>query len=264
MKARVSLEGWITSVVIALFLALGILYVFWKPIQHAPDENDHFIYVFCIYQYHELPRMWRPEVGGIGQGHQPPLYYLVLAGVYGLFGPSLDSPNVVETAYRLLRLATLCLLGLPLVWLSGRLCAHLAPRDAPVLLLTLAATAFLPMFLHLASSLGAVEIDTVAVACLTHGDMVPVRVIQRMVRALGKNDARAAADDLEAEPAVGILVEVPSVVPPAVSLSNISLCPGGRGMLYPEVNGIIIRPDDVPVGAVRDGDIIAVAVEEKR
>ncbi|MBN2489240.1 MAG: hypothetical protein JXQ29_00120 [Planctomycetes bacterium] len=146
-------ERWILWALVAVFVGLGLVYALVTPVMHAPDENDHLMYVFYLHQFPTLPTISPPGGDGIGQGHQPPLYYLLLLAVYELFGPPVDAPGALETTYRLLRVTSLLLLGVPFVLLTGLLCRQLTPGDGAVQLLTLAAASLLPMFLHLAASL---------------------------------------------------------------------------------------------------------------
>ncbi len=143
--------------VLAVQGGLGAWYVVAKPLMHAPDENEHFIYVMLVHEKRTLPEMWRPDAEGIGQGHQPPLYYAVLALVHAAVGPTIapgaDAHRAVDDAYRVFRLATLVLFGMSTVILAFALATRLAPDDVPLAFLTASFVAFLPMFLHLSTSI---------------------------------------------------------------------------------------------------------------
>jgi len=140
------------AAVMVVFLGLGAAYIWLKPLGQAPDEHDHVTYILFLMDAGTFPRMWTPQADGIGQGDEPPLYYLSLLGAYQIFGPTLDSPKNHPAGYRTLRLISLILFGLGTLIVTVRLSRILAPGDGPVAFLTCALTGFLPMFLHMATS----------------------------------------------------------------------------------------------------------------
>jgi len=164
--------GWRLGValLLAIYLGLGWIYVLVKPLGQAPDEFEHATYMVVLYQYKKLPRMWTPETEGIGQGDEPPLYYATLAAVLQVIQPDLTTEAGRTRAYRLVRGVTLTVFGFGFLLLTIALSRRLAPGHGPLVFLTLALTAFLPMFLHLASSIAnGVAADLFSTALLVLG-----------------------------------------------------------------------------------------------
>jgi hypothetical protein len=171
------------AVLLLAFLGLGTVYVLRKPLGQAPDESDHVTYVLVLKEYGSLPRMWTPETGGIGQGDEPPLYYLSLAAVLAALDPDLTTEPGRALGYRALRIASLVLYGLGLLLLTLRLCRTLAPGDRALAFLTVGLTAFLPMFLHIASSVSnGIMADCLAAALLVRGVRGPAATGPRPLR----------------------------------------------------------------------------------
>lgn len=82
---------WPVGVVLAAFVALGLLYSVVTPVFESPDEPQHFHFVRHLAQTRRLPVQgtdgpWRQEAS------QPPLYYLIGAVATG----RVDAGNVLE------------------------------------------------------------------------------------------------------------------------------------------------------------------------
>lgn len=78
LRSRPSLlrNHWGILVVLALFLALGLIYSAVTPIFEASDELWHYPFVKHLADGHRLPRQYPDQLGPWRQeGSQPPLYY---------------------------------------------------------------------------------------------------------------------------------------------------------------------------------------------
>ena len=176
--------GLCLTAILLLFVALGIAYSLATPIFEASDEMWHYPVVKHIADGHGLPRqdagvatLWHQE------GSQPPLYYLLAAGLTFWIDtsdlPEVRQPNphaivgqplvvgnknmMIHTdrenwpwrgsvlAVHLIRLLSVAL-GATTVWLTWRIAAQLWPHDSSIPLLAAALTAFNPMFLFISAS----------------------------------------------------------------------------------------------------------------
>ena len=181
---RVSKEKLALAGIVCLFLLLGIYYSVTVPMFEAFHENAHFFYAKHIadtlrlpVQDPDVPSLWAEE------GHQPPLYYVLLAPLlrtldvqrtadylwrnpYHNVGDPLAPGNknyLIHTdrenwPYRDLPLAVhlarwfTLLIGVGTILTTYAIARELRP-DAPYLRLTAAATvAFIPQFIFLSSS----------------------------------------------------------------------------------------------------------------
>jgi 4-amino-4-deoxy-L-arabinose transferase-like glycosyltransferase len=174
--------GWLWLVV-ALYLILAAAYAVYTPAWQAPDEPAHYNYVRYLAEEHRFPVLkpgdypaaYLEEIKGVGfppemsiapiryEFHQPPLYYLLAAPIYGLWGGAL-------LPLRLLSVVLGALL-LPVTYWTVREVVPAAPWLA---LGTTAFVAFLPM--HLAMT-AAVNNDSLA-------DLLGALVLLFTVRAL--------------------------------------------------------------------------------
>lgn len=187
-RQRAALAG-----LVALYLALAVVYGVVTPLWEAPDEPQHYAYALQLAQGGGLPRLaaaapgpWRQE------GGQPPLYYALLAGVIrwvpGQDAAALYTPNPhvdlgrvpadgninlavhgadeawpyhgVALGAHLARLVS-ALLGVATVLGAHRLGRAVAPDEPALALGAAALTAFNPMFLFVS---GAVNNDTLTIA----------------------------------------------------------------------------------------------------
>jgi len=185
LKSQISDSRSQIALVIAFFLALGAFYSLATPPLEASDEFDHYPYVQYVQARHALPVMdpqnpepWRQE------GGQPPLYYLLMAGLTSWIDTSdmeeirwlnqhafIGNPGQVGNknlvihqperevfpwrgtvmAVHVIRLASVAL-GAVTVWLVWRVASQLCPRSRWVPLLAAMLTAFNPMFLFISAA----------------------------------------------------------------------------------------------------------------
>ncbi len=173
--------------IIAGYLVLGIAYSVVTPLGEAPDEVDHVRYLQLLARTENLPVM-QPEAADnlTMEANQPPLYYLLGAGVWRLFvheagatdellsfefAPCFPLDPAVPgrkqfylhtaaeafpysgefAAFHAVRLLSLAM-GAGAVWLAYRIGRQLAPRDGRVALLAAALLAFNPQFLFITAS----------------------------------------------------------------------------------------------------------------
>jgi len=71
-------------IIVVYFIIFSLCFTFLSPPFEAPDENKHLSYVNYISFYKSLPDQYEginnPEKY-VPQGHQPPLYYVLLTGI---------------------------------------------------------------------------------------------------------------------------------------------------------------------------------------
>jgi hypothetical protein len=84
------------ALVLALFVALGILYSVTTPLFEAPDEQWHFAFVQHVATGRGLPvqTVAKPTHLARQEGSQPPLYYLLAAAATFWIDTS-DYPGIV-------------------------------------------------------------------------------------------------------------------------------------------------------------------------
>lgn len=75
------------SLIIAFFVLLTLCLVGVVPPWEPPDEPSHMLYVNYVAQNGSLPNQNVPEQSVVGEGHQPPLYYLLGALFNRVFQP---------------------------------------------------------------------------------------------------------------------------------------------------------------------------------
>lgn len=123
----------------ALYLLFGLLFLAFTAPYRAPDEGPHYTYANTLYTQHRIPAIWESL-----EGHQPPLYYLLLQPFFWATPDGTKFSRVY-----LLRIATLLIgAGLPaLVYLSAR---RLFPIDRFVQIGATAVAALTPqlLFMH--------------------------------------------------------------------------------------------------------------------
>jgi 4-amino-4-deoxy-L-arabinose transferase-like glycosyltransferase len=173
------------ALILLSFVALGIFYSLATPPLEASDEFDHYPYVQYVQTQGALPVMdpadpdpWRQE------GGQPPLYYLLMAGLTSWIDTSdledvrwlnhhafIGMPDQVGNknliihrpereafpwrgtvlAVHVIRLGSVAL-GAVTVWLVWRVATQLCPQSGWVPLAAAALTAFNPMFLFVSAA----------------------------------------------------------------------------------------------------------------
>jgi 4-amino-4-deoxy-L-arabinose transferase-like glycosyltransferase len=170
-------EGAALAVIVVAYLLLGILYAVRTPDWQAPDEPAHYNYVRQIADEGRLPVIapgdWQQEyqeqlkaskfapelldrLGTIQyEDHQPPLYYLLAAPIYGLTGGDLLALRLVSVV-----------LGAGVVIATWGALRAASPAQSGLALSGAGFVAFLPQHL---SILGSVNNDALAelIAALT-------------------------------------------------------------------------------------------------
>jgi len=156
------------TVIVLAYLVVGTLYAALTPPWQVPDEPAHYNYVRYLAQNRRLPVLQMgdyphhyleeikaakfPDTMSIDpiryEFYQPPLYYILAAVVYALFGG------------RLLPLRLLSVLfGAALLWVARRIVEEVFPHRKALALGTAAFVAFVPM--HVAMT-AAVNNDALA------------------------------------------------------------------------------------------------------
>lgn len=177
---------WILTLILVVYAVLGVLYAVFTPPWQVPDEPAHYNYVRAIAEEGVLPVM---ELGDYDQpyleritdqedpfppdlpidpityeDHQPPLYYLLAALIYLLFGGALLPLRLFSVA-----------LGLGTLLIAHGLTWRLFPQRPAVPLVATALIAFLPQ--HLAMMAG-VQNDALAELLVAAGLWMAVRYVQ--------------------------------------------------------------------------------------
>jgi len=183
---RSLVERAILALIVLAYLALGSLYAVTTPPWQVPDEPAHYNYVRYLVEEQRFPRL---EMGDYDQAylnrittakfdpslsidairyeyHQPPLYYLLAAPVYAVFGGALLPLRLFSVV-----------LGAILVVVAYLVAKTVYPQLAWPALGTAALIAFLPQ--HIAMTAG-VENDTLA-------ELLLASVLLRLVRWLKRD-----------------------------------------------------------------------------
>ena len=164
MSAR-SFKGGILFV-FALGLALRIACIYLIPLWQQADEYPHFYYIQHIHKYETFP-LSQP-VFPFYEGFQPPMYYLLSAGIYNLI-PSWDDQTGkmgegLEVDWksehfqnhnrmaRLLRWLSV-VLWIGTFWVSYRFLERFFGNKKEIILLGLSLLAFLPTYVSNSSSI---------------------------------------------------------------------------------------------------------------
>lgn len=147
--------------ILVAYVALGVLYAVYTPPWQVPDEPAHYNYIRTLAQEAALPVMepgdydqaYLERITGEGfppelsieplsyEDHQPPLYYLLAAPIYLLFGGALLPLRLFSVA-----------LGLILLLVAYRVIRTLFPDRPYLALVGTGLIAFLPQ--HLAMMAG--------------------------------------------------------------------------------------------------------------
>jgi len=173
MKTDSTNLRWLLAGIVALYVALGMLYALQTPVWQTPDEPAHYNYIMFLLQEHRLPvlRMgdfpaqyleqlktarFPPDMPITSlryESHQPPLYYALAALVVYLIAAL---PFATQIA--VLRLLSVAL-GAALLWVVYALTRDIFPNDASLPLAASAFVAIIPMHLALTA---AINNDTLA------------------------------------------------------------------------------------------------------
>ena len=163
------------SLILLVYLAIGMLYAVNTPAWQAPDEPAHYNYIKHIAETGSLPildlddydQKYISELLQYGfpsrmsidllryEAHQPPLYYLLATPIFIVFDGSL-------LALRLFSLV----LGACVIVLSSMAIRFIFPGKLPIILSVSGFIAFLPQHLAMMSS---VNNDSMAEACMILG-----------------------------------------------------------------------------------------------
>jgi hypothetical protein len=157
-------------VVLVVFAALATTYSFVTRLKWAPDEPAHFIYIRSLAVDREFPEISHvntphEESDSTHEGHQPPLYYILMAIPFALLkalGTSTD------TIWRVLRLLGIPI-GLAWMWAVFALAREYFQRDKAALAAT-ALVALIPM----SSFMAGVINNEVLIALLFTMAMLPI------------------------------------------------------------------------------------------
>jgi 4-amino-4-deoxy-L-arabinose transferase-like glycosyltransferase len=77
-------RSWVLAIILALFVALSILYNVYTPVFESPDELQHTAFVAWLDDHSALPVVTKDKPGPWEQeGTQPPLYYWLTAALTG-------------------------------------------------------------------------------------------------------------------------------------------------------------------------------------
>jgi 4-amino-4-deoxy-L-arabinose transferase-like glycosyltransferase len=181
---------WAITLLVSLFILLGLAYSIVNPLYEATDELRHYRFVQHIVQRQSLPV--QGKVGCSAQGHHPPLYYLVAAGLAGwidtgrdvcdeppknpfwayrywevgndnknqyLHGPDESFPWYGQALAAHLARAVNVLIGAAVVWLTWAVGRTIWPKRPYLAVGGAAIVAFNPMFLYMS---GAINNDVIA------------------------------------------------------------------------------------------------------
>ncbi len=186
------------TLLLLLFITLGVLYSTVNPLHEATDELRHYRFVQHIIQFQALPVQGAMPCSA--QGHHPPLYYALAAAVTGwidtgrdlcyepptnpfwahqywqvgvdnknqyLHGPDEAFPWSGEAlAARLARLVNV-LIGTAVVWVTYAIGRTIWPQRPYLALGSAAIVAFNPMFLYMAAAINNDVIAALAGAAIT-------------------------------------------------------------------------------------------------
>jgi len=67
------------ATIVGAYLVLGATYSLIVPVFEAPDEPMHLYYAYFVAEHRRLPNQLTNPPEAPGEGHQPPLYYLLLS-----------------------------------------------------------------------------------------------------------------------------------------------------------------------------------------
>ncbi|MEN6357948.1 MAG: hypothetical protein ABFD83_12800 [Armatimonadota bacterium] len=163
------------AVIIGLFVVLSLAYSFADRLKLGPDEPAHFIYIRSLAIEHTPPPISHTktdseEATSSHEGHQPPLYYALMAIPYALLN-ALGADQ--DTIWRVLRLLNI-VLGAVWIYLVYLLCrAFFAEYDPAADRYALACAAFTAL-IPTASYMAAVVNNDILIALLFTWAMIPM------------------------------------------------------------------------------------------
>jgi hypothetical protein len=139
------------ATMIAVGLACRLAFVFLTPIFQAPDEEEHLNYIRKLAKEKAFPVM----AGMVGDAAkdweygQPPLYYLLLAPVYGA---ARTAGLTLEATVHLLRLSSVILWAANL-WLCSVLLRRLQVSDSFTWIFVMGMVSLLPTYVFISSAI---------------------------------------------------------------------------------------------------------------
>ncbi len=210
--------------IILVYLVVGTLFAVYTPAWQAPDEPAHYNYVrylaergrFPVLQNGDFPleyleeikhRRFPPELSIDPiryEFYQPPLYYLLAALVFKLFGGALVPLRLLSVA-----------LGGGLVYVAYRLTLAVCPARSALALGTAAFVAFVPM--HVAMT-AAVNNDTLS-------ELLTALVLWNLVRYLqGETEEKKTLVVVGVLLGLGLLTKIHALVGVAIAVVAVFLC----------------------------------------
>jgi hypothetical protein len=249
---------YLIAFIIAVYLAVGILYAVNTPPWQSPDEPAHYNYIkylaenyrFPVLQMGDYPHDYLEEIKAKRfppemsiaplryEFHQPPLYYVLAAVVYKLFAGKLLPLRLLSV-----------LLGCCLLWVAYRIVKEIFPRDETLALGTTAFVAFVPM--HIAMT-AAVNNDTLAELILAVILWMLVRYVRKGIEGAETRFLESSAPKTYAIAstfdAPGNTVERKSLVSPFIGLGLLM----GLGLLT-KITTLVAIPLALVAVLVREG-----------
>ncbi len=185
---------WLGLILVA-YLALACCYALVTPMDDAPDESAHRVYVQWLAENRRLP-VFDPADAQHYELHQPPLYYALCLPVYLAGGDGRDAERVT----RAMRFVNV-ILGALLVLLTFGFASNVFPDRPSVALGATAFAAFLPMQIALCASLNNDVLTDILIAGVLWVLAVQLRAGRRR-QGEGKDDeeGRRAATQAPKQP----------------------------------------------------------------
>ncbi len=139
-----NLEKVFFSIILVAFVFIATAFAYFNKDFRAPDERFHLAYIDLIIRDSQLPKLI--DIKDISEAHQPPAYYLALTPIR-IFN-HFDNSHLAVFTIRMCSIifGTLTLL---VAWKAVRL--FIESRVLQVL--AIGSIAFLPMFIHISSSI---------------------------------------------------------------------------------------------------------------
>lgn len=216
--------GLLLVFIVLVYLVVGTLFAVYTPAWQAPDEPAHYNYVrylaeqgrFPVLQNGDFPlkyleeikhRRFPPELSIDPiryEFHQPPLYYLLAALAFKLFGGALVPLRLLSVA-----------LGAGLVYVAYRLTLAICPARPVLALGTAAFVAFVPM--HVAMT-AAVNNDTLS-------ELLTALVLWNLMRyLLGETEEKKTLVVVGVLLGLGLLTKIHALVGVAVAVVTVLIC----------------------------------------
>jgi 4-amino-4-deoxy-L-arabinose transferase-like glycosyltransferase len=213
---------WLTLIVVT-YLLVGTLFAVYTPDWQAPDEPAHYNYVrylakqgrLPVLQHGDYPQDYLEEIKSQKfpahlsidpiryEYHQPPLYYLLAAPIFKLFGGALLPLRLLSV-----------ILGGGLIYVAYRLVVAVCPAQTVLALGTAAFVAFVPM--HVAMT-AAVNNDTLAELLLALALWGVMRYLRR------ETEGRKASAHVGLLLGLGLLTKINALIGVVVAVAAVVL-----------------------------------------